>query len=105
MDFITFCLACRKVLLKAPRLILAFVSLKLAFSSNVNDLPEILSDNMSIKSVSSWVTVKVLFLEMILTIGSLMEPVSHVWTLSFSFNSASPEVMPVGYSFVYALDF
>src|SRR5208337_988617 len=85
MDFMTFSLACRRVLLKAPRLILSFVSRKLAFSSYFSGLPAIFSDNMSMSSVSSWVFVKWLFLAIILTMGSFMEPVSQDCTLSFSF--------------------
>lgn len=85
MDFMTFSLACRRVLLKAPRLILAFVSRKLAFSSYFSGLPAIFSDKMSMSSVSSWVFVKWLFLAIILTMGSFMEPVNQDCTLSFNF--------------------
>jgi len=85
MDLMTFSLACRKVLLKAPRLILAFVSLKLAFSSYFNGLPAIFSDKISMSNVSSCVFVKWLFFAIILTMGSFVEPVNHDWTLSFSF--------------------
>ena len=73
MDFVTFSLACLRVRLNAPRLILALVSLNRAFSSYFNDLPAILSDNMSMRSVSSWVFVKWLLSAIILAIGSLIE--------------------------------
>jgi len=90
MDFMTFSLACRKVLLKDPRLILALVSLKLAFSSYLSGLPAIFSERMSMRSVSSWVVVKWLFLEIILAMGSFKEPVSQDCTLSFSFKPFPP---------------
>ena len=57
IDFITFSLDCFNVLLKDPRLILAFVSLKLAFSSYFKYLPDIFSAKMSISSVSSCIFV------------------------------------------------
>src|SRR5271157_407658 len=85
MDLITFSLACFNVLLKAPRLILALVSLNDAFSSYFSDFPEIFSDNMSMRSVSSCVFVKWLLREMILTMGSFVELTSQACTLSFSF--------------------
>lgn len=53
-----FSLDCFKVLLNDPRLILAFISLKLAFSSYFSSLPVKLSAKTSIRSVSSWVLVK-----------------------------------------------
>lgn len=105
MDFITFSLACRRVLLKAPRLILALVSLKLAFSSYFSGFPAIFSDKMSMSNVSSCVLVKWLFFAIILAIGSLMEPVSHDCTLSFSFKLFTRRTVGNGYAFVYWLRF
>ena len=87
MDFVTFSLACFKVRLNAPRLILALVSLNRAFSSYLRDLPVIVSANMSMRSVSSWVCVKWLLLAIILAIGSLIELSSNDWTLSLTFKS------------------
>src|SRR5271157_3343586 len=103
MDLITFSLACFNVLLKAPRLILAFVSLNAAFSSYFSDFPEIFSDNMSMRSVSSCVFVKWLLWAMILTMGSFVELTSHACTLSFSFKLVPCYDIPNGYGFVYWL--
>ena len=48
MDLVTFSLACFRVLLKEPRLIVAFVSLRSAFSSYFSDLPRhILGQNVN----------------------------------------------------------
>ena len=53
MDLVTFSFACFSVLLKAPLVNLALVSLKLALSSYVNGLLAIFSDKTSMSSVSS----------------------------------------------------
>jgi len=85
MDFVTFSLACFSVLLKAPRLNLALVSRKLAFSSYLRAWPAIFSAKTSMRSVSSCVFVKWLFLEIIVVTGSLREAKSQIWTSSLSF--------------------
>ena len=72
-----FLRACRREWLKAPRLIPAFDKRNKAFSSFVNDFPDILGAKKSINSVSNCVFVKLLFLESILMIGSFVEPNSH----------------------------
>lgn len=89
MDLVTFSLACFNVLLKAPRLNLALVSLKLAFSSYLRTCPAIFSAKTSMRSVSSWVFVKWLFLAIIWTTGSLREARSQMWTSSLSFKVLS----------------
>lgn len=85
MDLMTFSFACLRVLLKAPRLILAFVGRKLAFSSYLSVLPEKLSAKTSMRSVSSCTRVKLLFLAIIFAMGSFSELDNHNCTLSFSF--------------------
>ncbi len=89
MDFVTFSLACFNVLLKAPRLNLALVSLKLAFSSYLRAWPAILSAKISMRSVSSCVFVKWLFVAIIFATGSLREARSQMWTSSLSFKVLS----------------
>ena len=82
MDCMMFLRACFNVWLKAPRLIPAFVRRNKAFSWFVSDFPETFGARKSIKSVSNCVLVKLLFLESILMIGSLVEPESHFCTSS-----------------------
>lgn len=85
MDLMTFSFACLRVLLKAPRLILAFVSRILAFSSYFSVFPAKLSAKTSMSSVSSCTRVKLLFFAIVFAMGSLSELDSHMCTLSFSF--------------------
>jgi len=77
IDFVTFSFACFSVLLNAPRLNFALVSLRLAFSSYFSGLLAMVSAKTSMSSVSSCVLVKWLFPAIVLTIGSLMEPKSN----------------------------
>lgn len=72
-----FFFACLSVLLKAPRLIAAFVCLNLAFSSYFNDLEAKCSAKTSMSSVSSCVLVKLLFFASILASGSSDERLSQ----------------------------
>jgi len=55
MAFTALVFACLNVLLNEPRLILALLSLNLAFSSYLRDWPAIFSAKMSMSSVSSWI--------------------------------------------------
>ena len=71
IDCVTFCLACLKLLLKAP--LLTAKIRNLAFSSYFKPLSDIFSAKTSIKSVSSCVLVKLLFFESIFTNGSFNE--------------------------------
>ena len=80
MDWMTFFRACFNVLLKAPRLISAFVRRNLAFSSIFIRFPAKFSAKKSIKSVSVCVLVKLLFFANIFVIGSSSASFSHFWT-------------------------
>jgi hypothetical protein len=93
IDFVTFSFACFSVLLNAPRVNFALVSLKRAFSSYFSGLLAIVSAKTSISRVSSCVWVKWLFPAINLAIGSFMELKSHAWTPSFSFKLVSSSSM------------
>lgn len=82
MDRITFLLACFSVLLKAPRLISAFVRRNLAFSSIFIGFSAKFSAKKSIRRVSICVFVKLLFFVNIFVIGSFNAFFSHFWTFS-----------------------
>ena len=103
MDLMTFSFACLSVLLKAPRVSCAFISLNLAFSSYVRCLPAILGARRSIRSVSSCVGDKWLFRASICVIGSFVELLSHNWRLSFIFKRVCLKSGSDGYKFVYGL--
>ena len=88
IDCMMFLRACFRVWLKAPRLIPAFFKRNKAFSWFVSDFPETFGARKSIRSVSSCVLVRLLFLESILMIGSLVEPESHFCTSSLDANES-----------------
>jgi hypothetical protein len=92
IDFTTFSLDCFNVLLNDPRLIFAFVSLNLAFSSYFRYFHGIFSAKTSISSVSSCIFDNWLFSARILTMGSDKAPFNQDCTLSFNFKQASPTV-------------
>ena len=83
----TFRRACRRVLLKEPRVTPAFIMRNLAFSSIVNVVQLIFGPNTSINNVSSCILVKLLFFANILIIGSFRDWLIHFWTVSLTFNS------------------